>query len=458
MAAAAKPAVQGLALTLCLGWGIGSAGMAVMNLSRSLILRFMTDFLEIAAVTAGLLFAVSKLFDAVTDPVMGFVLDRRGQTASHRSVYLLLGALTCPLAYLMIFRVPDAVGAELMPAYMLGAMLFFAAAFTLFSVPYLTMPVDIARDYHQRNFLVSFRAVGIAVGGLVGGLLAPLIIASHDRTREAHEIMAVAVASMVFLFLFLSWLATRKVQRTLVGHDPLPGWQKLRLLWGNRHFFLLLIAKFVFYTGLSMLNGSGAFFIQYALGASDRLIALFYLCFFISVVISLPLWLKAGNRWSKHATYIGLCCALAAINLSWLAATADEGHALFVLRACLIGACFGGIIVMSQSMLPDTMEFDRNRSGHNREGLFAGFFSFAEKSASALGIALVGLILGLMGYQESSDRVVTEQTSSALTAIYLCFSVAPAVFMIISAAVMGAYRLTEATLLESRNIGVLTER
>jgi GPH family glycoside/pentoside/hexuronide:cation symporter len=457
MAAPAKPAVQKLALMLCLGWGIGSAGMAAMNLSRSLNLRFMTVFLEIAAVTAGLLFAISKLFDAVTDPVMGFVLDRRGHAASNRSVFVLIGALTCPLAYLMIFRVPGFVTADLVPVYMLGVMLFFAASFTLFSVPYLTMPVDIARDYHQRNFLLSFRAFGIAVGGLVGGLLAPLVIASHGRTREAHEIMAVAVAGMIFLFLFLSWLATRKVQRTIVGRDTLPLWEKLRLLWGNRHFFLLLIAKFVFYTGVSMLNASGAFFIQYALGASDRLIALFYLCFFVSVVLSQPLWLKAGKRWSKHAVYIGLCFLLAAVNLTWLAATPEETNAMFVLRACLIGACFGGIIVMGQSMLPDTMEFDRNRSGRNREGLFAGFFSFAEKSASALGIALVGLVLGLMGYRESSDRVVVDQADSAITAIYLCFSVAPAVFMIISAAVMSVYRLTETTLLKSRDTDVLAD-
>lgn len=458
MASAAKPAVPGLALTLCLGWGIGSAGLAAMNLTRSLILRFMTDFLEMAAVTAGLLFAVSKLFDAVTDPVMGFVLDRRGHAATHRSNFMLIGALLCPLAYLMIFRLPGFVTAELMPAYMLGVMLFFATAFTLFSVPYLTMPVDIARDYHQRNYLLSFRAFGVAVGGLVGGLLAPLVIASQGRTREAHEIMALAVAAMIFLFLFLSWLATRKVQRMLVGRDMLPLLQKLRLLWSNQHFFLLLMALFVFYMGLSMLNASGAFFIQYALGASDRLIALFYLCFFFSVVVSLPLWLKAGKRWSKHVTYIGLCCLLAAVNLSWLAATPEEALALFVLRACLIGACFGGIIVMGQSMLPDTMEFDRNRSGRNREGLFASFFSFAEKGATALGIALVGLILGFMGYQESSDWVVVDQTGSALTAIYLCFSVAPAVFIIISAAVMSAYRLTEATLLESRNRGIGTDR
>jgi len=169
------------------------------------------------------------------------------------------------------------------------------------------------------------------------------------------------------------------------------------------------------------------------------------------VIGSQPLWLKAGKRWSKHATYIGLCFLLAAVNLTWLAAAPEETRGLFVLRACLIGACFGGIIVMGQSMLPDTMEFDRNRSGQNREGLFAGFFSFAEKSASALGIALVGLILGVMGYQESSDRVVIDQANSAITAIYLCFSAAPAVFMIISAAVMCAYRLTETTLLESRD-------
>ena len=64
-----------LPLWLCLGWGIGSAGMAAMNLSRALILRFMVAYLGIAAVTAGLLFGVAKLFDAATDPAMGWISD-----------------------------------------------------------------------------------------------------------------------------------------------------------------------------------------------------------------------------------------------------------------------------------------------------------------------------------------------------------------------------------------------
>ena len=141
--------------------------------------------MEIAAVTAGLLFAVSKLFDAVTDPVMGFVLDRRGQTASHRSIYLLLGALTCPLAYLMIFRVPDAVGAELMPAYMLGAMLFFAAAFTLFSVPYAGLAL--ARGHLQEGTEAATWHIGYLPPLLLAGTLALRLHAWRRLFDSAYE-------------------------------------------------------------------------------------------------------------------------------------------------------------------------------------------------------------------------------------------------------------------------------
>ncbi|MCP5144922.1 MAG: MFS transporter [Gammaproteobacteria bacterium] len=451
-----READGGIALKLCMGWGLGSAGMATMNLSRALMLRYMTDFLEVAAVTAGLLFAMSKIFDAATDPLMGAVLDRTGTTARARSMYVLLGALFCPLAYLMIFNVPAVVTTQLMPWYLLATLLLFAVAYTFFSVPYLTMPVDITRDYHQRNYLLSYRAMGIAVGGLVGGLLAPLLVARFGRTRDAHEIMSLAVAGMIFLFLLTCYLGTRRLERTSAGRGAdVPLRDRIQLFLRNRHFFVLLLAKVTFFTGVSMLTASGAFFTQYVLGASDRLIALFYLCFFVCVVLSQPLWLTTGKRLSKHSVFIALCILLAGVNLTWLLATPEEARLYFILRAGLIGGCFGGIIVMGQSMLPDTIEYDRNRSGLNREGMFAGMFSFAEKSSTALGIALVGLILGVMGYQESSDAVVLEQPASAITAIHLCFAVAPALLTVTSACVMCCYRLSHATLVESRTQGAM---
>ncbi len=430
-------------------WGMGSAGMATMNLSRTLILRFMTDYLDIAATAAGLIFAFSKIYDAITDPLMGRIADHHSLRSNNFALFILLGAITCPVAYLLVFNVPAFSSSLLTLCYMLFTLLFFATTYTIFSVPYLSMSVDLAEHYHQRNFLLSFRAIGIAVGGLIGGLLAPLLLFKYGRTQAGHESMSLVIAPFILIFLLFAYLASRQsVPKTISAPDQTSFKFKLGLLKNNPHFCVLICSKFVFFTGVSVLSASGAYFTQYVLGRSDRFIALFYLCFFVCVILFQPVWLKLGRTFAKHTLFVSFCLALACINLTWLLSSPEESIALFIFRASLIGACFGGIIVMGQSMLPDTIDYDMKMSGINRKCLLAGIFSFAEKSSTALGIALVGLVLGLCGYMESSNSETIIQPTSAIRAIYLCFSVLPAVFMLASALLMKRYSLSENHLAE----------
>ena len=196
-----------------------------------------------------------------------------------------------------------------------------------------------------------------------------------------------------------------------------------------------------------MSSASAAYFTQYALQVSDRYIALYYLCFFVSVICLQPLWLKLGKNYAKHTLFIVLCFTLAAVNLTWFFGDASENIVLFIVRSSFTGACFGGIIVMGQSMLPDTIDYDMRTSGTNQKCLLASLFSFAEKSSTALGIALVGLVLGFSGYLESSNSQSLSQPSSAIRAIYFCFAALPAIFMIASALLMKRYSLSEQQLL-----------
>jgi GPH family glycoside/pentoside/hexuronide:cation symporter len=148
-------------------------------------------------------------------------------------------------------------------------------------------------------------------------------------------------------------------------------------------------------------------------------------------------------------------------SLSWLWASAAEPIWVFLLRTVLIGFGSGSLIGMSQSMLPDTIEFDRIKSGLNREGIFAGFTTTVEKASVAFGIAAVGLVLGLTGYVKSPTPGVV-QPQSAIDGICICFAVMPALFLALSGLVMLFYPITEASLrnmrtseIEVRAIGAL---
>ena len=201
-----------------------------------------------------------------------------------------------------------------------------------------------------------------------------------------------------------------------------------------------------------MLNATGAFFTRHVLQAPDTTIAVFFLCFFVAVILVQPLWLKLGKKFAKHNMFVMFAVFVATINLSWLFAASNEPILFVVIRSLLIGAGFGGVLLMGQAMLPDTIEYDRNKTGLSREGVYAGIFSIAEKSSTALGVALVGIVMGTMGYIEGSASASVIQPDSAINSIYLCFSIIPAVLITIGALVMRFYGLTESALEDSRVI------
>ena len=128
-----------------------------------------------------------------------------------------------------------------------------------------------------------------------------------------------------------------------------------------------------------------------------------------------------------------------------------EPLALVYLRGVIIGISGSGIILMGQSMLPDTMEYDFKRTGLRREGLFAALYTTVEKLSGAVGVALVGALLGAYGYIQSRGAAVV-QPDSALWAIRVTMAYVPTAITLAGIVALLAYRLDERTLASTDGI------
>jgi GPH family glycoside/pentoside/hexuronide:cation symporter len=115
---------------------------------------------------------------------------------------------------------------------------------------------------------------------------------------------------------------------------------------------------------------------------------------------------------------------------------------MFMLRAAFMGACGCGVLVCSQSMIVDTVDYDRRLSGINREGVFSAVFSFIEKSTHAAGPLLVGVILSLFGFDPSVPKG-TPQPQSAQDAIVIGMALLPAACSVIMGLGIWFYDLDE---------------
>ncbi|MFL2770233.1 MAG: MFS transporter [Rhodospirillaceae bacterium] len=433
-----------LPLKVCIGWGIGSLGMAVMfGLINTFALTFMVNYLAIASGLAGLLIGLSKIYDGLTDPIMGIITDRTQTKWGRRRPYLIVGAFLLAASMVTMFNVPDFGSQSAIVVYMILVLLLYATAYTVFNVPYLSMPAEMTDGYHERSYLMSFRVYGIAAAGYVGLAVGPMLIDGFGGGREGFEVMAWIMGGVVLLSSILCFHYTKDApfkQRVDTSHFPIK--EQVRLALENRPFLWLILSKLCGLLGGALSAPAKAFFFPLVLGASLTSFGYYWIAFYTAMIVSQPFWLRQGKAYGKRNVFIFGLLASVVINLTWLVATPAEPYVITIIRGVLLGLTGGCTLLMGQAMLPDTMEYDVRRTGIRREGIFAGFYTTIEKFSYALGPAITGLVLGSMGYIASRDGMV-EQPDSAIFAIYVCAAGLPALLGILGALCLTRYDLTE---------------
>jgi len=139
------------------------------------------------------------------------------------------------------------------------------------------------------------------------------------------------------------------------------------------------------------------------------------------------------------SSFIVSAIGLGVVFLSWLLAGPGEHVAGFYGRFVLLGIFSAGAMVSGSAMLPDIMEYDRQRTGVNQEGLYAAAFSVIEKVANAVGPMFVGVLLGATGFVAARDGLLPEQPQTAIEAIRLAVSVVPFLLAVLAAFIMRSY-------------------
>ncbi len=430
-----------------IGWGLGSLpGSALSVTANVLLLRFMTDTLGIGAALAGSLFAVAKLWDAVIDPFVGRLTDRVRTPWGHRLPWILSGGLLSALVLVAAFAVPLVNGTGLI-VYMTIVLLLFATTYSMLMIPYLAMPAEMVGSYHGRTQMMSIRVLCSSAGTTLGLGVAPMLLAHWGATRAGHTKVAMLIAVVAVVTTILCvWMIRDAPRPVRPESPPIALRDQWRMAVANRPFIWLLTAKFLYFIVLACSITTFAYFTKHVLKTSDAWLGTFLMLQSLAVVASQPLWLRVARSAGKKTGFMVAGLAYGLGHLSWWFATPAEPTALIFARAAWIGIAGGGTFLFMQAMLPDALEFDQLSTGQNRAGVFTGVFVFVEQAAGALGAAMIGLLLGGMGYVATTEGRIAAQPAGAVLGIYLCMSVIPFVVQLSSLLAMSRYSLTADTL------------
>jgi GPH family glycoside/pentoside/hexuronide:cation symporter len=425
-----------------LGWAAGSFGIAVMlGVLTSYGLFYMTTYLGVGALVAGQLIGFSKVYDMLTDPVMGQISDRTQSDYGRRRPYLLFGAAGSAAAIMMLFAVPNFGSETATVVYLSVVLMLFATGYTLFSVPYFAMPAEMTSNVDERTLLMSQRIFFSTLGVLMISAGGPWLIRQFGGGADGYIRTSWVMAALVAATMGATFVATRGARTLAPSPRDQYGWRRQwQLIARNRPFRIYLAAKICLFMAQSSVQGSLLFFAYYVLDSDEFILAAFGVGYTLGSVLTLPVWNIAITRYlGKRKAFIVSAIGLGVVFLSWLLAGPGEHVIGFYGRFALLGIFSAGAMVSGSAMLPDIMEYDRQRTGVNQEGFYAAAFSVVEKVANAVGPMFVGFLLGATGFVAGRNGLLPEQPQTAIEAIRLAVSVVPFLLAFLAAFIMRSY-------------------
>nr|XP_061809740.1 uncharacterized symporter YnaJ-like [Nerophis lumbriciformis] len=397
---------QTLSTRLKLFWGSGAMGVAMlMNGVSFLILIYLVSVLKLDPALAGTLVFVSKLIDAVSDPIVGMLSDRSNFKSGRRRPFMFVGAFLAASSFGFLFAIPEFETQTITAAYAFGCLVFYTIGYTVFNVPYMAMSAEMTDGYEERTSLHGYRVGFVSLGSALAVAGAPFVLEMLGQSRESYALIAMGMSVIIFLSLMACYAGTgsaRTIARVDSNHNFL---SQASLLFSNRHFVTLISVKALQLVGIMSTASVSIIFYKQYVGMDLRYFAAASIISTITTVLAVPLVKKIAQRLGKKTTYFFSAGLTALINLSWMLVEPnppmDEFLTGFFIRMALTGICIAGNVMLAMSMLTDTIEYDARVTGMRREGIYAAMYSFVEKLAAALAPFIVGWALTFAGYDKS---------------------------------------------------------
>ena len=429
--------------------------------------------------------ALSRVFDGLTDPIVGFLSDRTRSRFGRRKPYMLLGTPIF-LAGIWLLWVPvieftdiQILGVTMSSGYpyLLGALVIMYVGATIKDVPYSAFGAELAKDYNERTLIMSWREAFSVTGSLVGAFC-PAVIVFWGLTRPSDNVYILAIICCTLMPLFVINLLFNVPEPEVrdLNRNKLSVRESFRYVWANEPYRKLVII-FLFATiGSGLTNSLSFFFVKHVLLAGS--LYGFYLApYFLSQIAAIPLWFRLSRKIGKHRAtmfaigwYAFWSCFIPLIAIApaaWFSAfeleklltflpadtyaslvTYFEGvptgkFLFFILVMMLKGSSIGALSALPYAMAADVVDVDTARTGKNQGGAYFSIWTMTRKIAYAAGLASAGVAASLIAFDSLRDPIANPNTPATLLGLAIFYSVVPALFKFVAIPLLWNYDLTE---------------
>jgi GPH family glycoside/pentoside/hexuronide:cation symporter len=433
---------SGLSMRTKLGFGIGDLGGNIFFTAMGFwTMNYLTDVVGLAATWAGIVFWAGKAWDAVTDPVMGYISDRTRSPWGRRRPWLLIGAIPLLLTMWAFFSAPSfAPKAEALTiAWAAAVLCLLNTAYTIVNIPYAALTPDLATNFNERTVLNGYRFSFAIVGTIVGAAaVKPIADTMGADVRAGFSLVGVVLGLIMCASTLITFFSVREKALPPAAEKPEGFFSSYRRLFRDRHYLVLLGTYALNLVGITFLQGIIVYYFKYIFDA-EALTAMALLALLGTAAVFVPISMLVIKRIGKRRCYQLSLLIIGAAAMAIFAV----GHILgplFVIGVMVFaGIGIGLSYAPPYAMIPDAIAVEEKRTGKKNEGAYYGMWTFMAKLGSAFAGGALLFILSLSGY-----RANAAQGKEAIFAIRLIIGPVAAFFLALAIIAIEKYPIDEA--------------
>jgi GPH family glycoside/pentoside/hexuronide:cation symporter len=409
-----------------LAYGLPGLPLALLSLPLVIYLPvYYTEHLGLPLLALGAAVFIARMFDVVSDPLIGLLSDRLKRAGVPRRLFLLAGTPLLAFAIQQLFVAPQDAGVTHLFVWSLLAYL----GWTLLYVPYLAWGAELSDVYHVRTQLAGSRE-GFAILGVFAAIALPALLGIADEPAAVLAAGAQAAWVLLPMAVLLAALLTPESRqgRPRAGRRR-QSWSTLLKVPNLQR----LIAAYLLSSAANALPASlFIFYVGHVLQASAS-IGLYLALYFITGVAALPAWVALSRHLGKTRTWM-LSMLLACTAFVWAPWLHAGDEIVFMLICLATGTALGADTALPASLQADLVDSDEALAGRRRAGLMFGLWGLATKLASPVGIGLAFLALALAGFDPAGSN-----SESTLRWLALLYGLVPVLLKLASVALISGF-------------------